>query len=270
MVRGQRLNPYRMALRQAAVLLVMPVVVLTTTYALFSQQLTINGSASSVAYVSNNYTTATYTKTQTGTGPYTYSIAMTIKNNGATSITAWQVTFNLPPGMTGLTCPSSVVCTQNATTVTLKNGTGNGTIITLSTTSFSFSFTTTAASYTLQNVTISATYATTFQTVAGLTVTASLGTKSGGAYPLTMTITNNSGQSMSGWQVTIPTSKTCTAITGLPSGVTSVCGAGLITLTANTVTIASGASYGFSTPLPLISVSGTMTINGTVAVKGKA
>ena len=63
----------------------------------------------------------TYTKTTTGTGPYTYTLnPTTIKNNGVTSITAWQFTFDLPPGMTTLTCPTSVVCSQTATTVTVK------------------------------------------------------------------------------------------------------------------------------------------------------
>jgi hypothetical protein len=172
---------------------------MSTGYALFSQQLSINAATSSVAYVSTQYTTVAYTKTMTGTGPYSYSFSpMTIKNNGVTSITAWQVTFNLPPGMTGLSCPGTVVCTQNATTVTIKNGAGNGTIATGGTTSFSFSFSSTTVNYTLQNVMISATFATTYETITGLTVVATTGKKTGGKYPLTVTISNNSGQSTAG------------------------------------------------------------------------
>ena len=259
--RGQR----QILLRQIGLLLVVPILVMSTGYALFSQQLTVNGAASSVAYVSNQYTTMKYTKTITGTGPYTYTLnPTTIKNNGVTSITAWQFTFDLPPGMTTLTCPTSVVCSQTATTVTVKNGASNGTIATGATRTFSFSFKSTANKYTLQNVAISATFSTAYQTIAGLTVVATAGPKSGGSFPLTVTITNNSGQPISGWQVTIPTTRTCTPT--LPSGITYTCTTSLLTFTGAAIGIAAGAQYQFNS-----SVTTTMTtwVTTGAAVKGK-
>lgn len=263
---ARRLRTFRPLIRQLSLLLAVPLLVMSTGYALFSQQLSVTTAASSVAYVSSQYTTVTYTKTMTGAGPYTYTMnPMTIKNNGVTSITAWQVTFDLPPGMTGLSCPGTVICSQNATTVTIKNGAGNGTIAKNATRSFSFSFVSTALRYTLQNVTISATFATTYETISGLTVVATKGKKTGGKYPLTVTITNNSGQSISGWRVTIPVTTTCTST--VPAGITYTCTATVLTYTGTAIGIASGAQYQFTTS---VTYSPNSWVTTGAAVKGKA
>ena len=263
---NRRLERHRPLLRQLSLLLVLPVVVMSGSFALFNQQLSVNATGASVAYVSNQYTTVTYTKTMTGTGPYTYTFSpMIIKNSGVTSITAWQVTFDLPPSMTSLTCPGTVVCSQNATTVTIKNGAGNGTITSGATTSFNFSFVSTAANYTLQNVNISATFATTYQTIAGLTVVATAGKKTGGKYPLTVTITNNSGQSISGWQVTVPVASSCTST--VTTGVTYSCTATVLTYTGAAIAIANGAQYQFATS---VTYSSNNWVTTGAAVMGKA
>lgn len=249
----------------------MPIVAMATSYALFSQNLTVNGNETSVAYVSNNYTTWTYTKAATlAAGIYTYRLnPFVIKNNGVTSITAWQVTFVVPTDTTAITCPTTVTCTINNTThvVTIKRTVtiAKGATSTINNTANSIRFTTATANYIPQSVNVSATYATTYVAIPGLTVVATRGTKVGGAFPLSVTITNNSGQPISGWKVTVPTTRTCTST--VPAGVTYTCTTTVLTYTGAAVGIANGGQYTFNT-----TVTTTMTTWTTsgAAVTGKA
>ena len=249
----------------------MPLVVMGSSFALFSQTLTINGNQSSVAYVSNNYTKWTYTKAATfAAGIYTYRLnPFVITNNGVTSITAWRVQFTVPNDTTAITCPTTVTCTINNTThvvtITRTVTIAAGASSTINNTGNSIRFTTATANYIPQNVVVSATYSTAYSTIAGLTVVATAGPKSGGAFPLTVTISNNSGQPISGWRVTIPTTRTCTST--VPAGVTYTCTTTVLTYTGAAVGIASGAQYQFNT-----TVTTTMTTWNTsgAAVQGKA
>lgn len=268
---GKKSRKSHPLLRQFGLLFAMPALITGTSYALFSQTLTVDGSGTLPQYVSNNYTTVTYTKTASLAGStYTYTInPMTIKNNGVTGITAWTVTFKVPADVTSVTCPTSITCSLNTTTdiVTLSDTVAvaaGGTNV-VNSSSRPIKFSTTTANYVLQDVTISATYSTAYATIAGLTVVATAGTKSGGAFPLTVTITNNSGQPISGWQVTVPTTKTCTST--VPTGVTYTCSNSVLTYTGAAVAIANGAQYQFNT-----TVTTTMTTWTTsgAAVKGKA
>ena len=268
---GKQSRHKRPLLRQLSLLLAMPLFITGVSYALFSQTLTINSNGQLPQYVSNNYTVWTYTKTATLAGStYTYKLnPFVITNKGVTSITAWQVTFSVPNDTTAITCPSTVTCSINNTThvvtITRTVTIAAGAASTINNTSNSIRFTTTTANYALQNVTVSATYSTAYATITGLTVVATAGTKSGGAFPLTVTITNNSGQDISGWKVTVPTTKTCTST--VPTGVTYTCTASVLTYTGAAVAIANGAQYQFNT-----TVTTTMTTWRTTgaAVKGKA
>lgn len=268
---SRRFEKHRPLLRQLGLLLSMPVVMIGVSYALFSQNLTLNGNQSSVAYVSNNYTKWTYTKTATlASGKYTYKLnPFVITNNGVTSITAWKVTFTVPADTTAITCPTTVTCSINNTThvvtITRTVTIAAGASSTINNTTNSIRFITATANYIPQNVNVSATYSTAYAAIAGLTVVATAGTKSGGAFPLTVTITNNSGQSISGWQVTIPTTRTCTST--VPAGVAYTCTNTVLTYTGAAVSIANGAQYTFNT-----SVTTNMTTWTTTgaAVKGRA
>lgn len=250
----------------------MPVFMMSTAYALFSQQLSIDATGASVSYVSNQYMTMTYTKIASLAGStWTYSMnPVTIKNNGVTSVTAWQTTFTVPADAPTPTCSAAVVCTRSGTTVTVKNGAGNGTIASGGTVTFTMSFTTTTAAYTLQNVTISGTFATTFQTITGLTVTITAGTstKKGATWTWkpTITVTNNSGQALSGWQVVVTPWSTAYAVTStMPAGISFTASATQLTFTS-TNALASGASYQF---IPTITTN-TASWSPTATVQGKA
>ncbi len=261
----------RSTLRQLIMLLTMPLLLVSTTYALFNQELSINASGSGVSYVSNNYTLMTYNKTATQAGStWTYSLSpVTIKNNGVTSITAWQVVFDIPSDAPMPTCASTVLCTKSGTKVTVKNGAGNGTLTAGGSTTFSLSFTTATAAYTLQNVVISATYDTAFQTIAGLSVTISnTGSKVKGIWTWTptITVTNNSGQSLSGWQVTVtPWSTSYSVASTMPSGLSFTTSSTQLVFTS-TNTIANGTSYQFT---PTIKTGSISNWNPSASVKGR-
>ena len=270
MVGTRRFRKDRVLIKYIATLLMIPVLMVSAGYALFSQNLTINATTDIVSYVSNQYMTVTYTKTATlATGLYTYKLTpMVIKNNGVTGVTAWQVSFTVPADMSAMACPTATTasCSQAGTTVTIKNGTGNATIATGATRSITgFSFKSATAAYTPQNVIISGTFATTYTAITGLTVVAVAGTRSGSTFPLTVTISNNSGQPISGWKVTVPTTKTCTST--VVTGVTYTCTTTVLTYTGAAVAIAAGAQYQFNT-----TVTTTMTTWTTsgAAVTGKA
>lgn len=256
--------------------MMVPLLMIGTGYALFSQDLSVDATGSIVSYISNQYMTVTYTKTATfATGLYTYTLSpMVIKNNGVTGVTAWQVSFTVPSDMSAMVCPTgtTAVCSQVGTTITIKNGTGNATIATGATRSITgFSFKSATAAYTIQNVVISGTFATTYVAITGLTVAINRGTstKNGSTYtwtPVTVTVTNASGQPLSGWQLGVtPWASTSTVASTLPSGLSYTTTTSKLTITS-TNPIADGTSYQFT--MTITNRSSTWTPVG--AVTGKA
>ena len=184
---------------------------------------------------------ATYTKTETPQGNntlYTFN-PTTIRNIGVTGVTAWQFKFDVPADTTQLTCPATVTCTRSVNTVTIVNGAGNGTVAAGANTTFNFSFVSVTPRYVLQNVFISGTFASTYQTIPGLTINRAAGasTRKGSTYtfPYTFTVTNASGQNLSAWQAV------CTW-TNLPTTST-------ISTTVNYVTAAANITFSSKTSL---------------------
>lgn len=273
---GTRSRHGRPLLRQLSLLLAMPLFITGISYALFSQTLTINSDSQLPQYVSNNYTVWTYTKAATLSGStYTYRLnPFVITNNGVTSITAWKVMFTVPADTTAITCPTTVTCSINNTThvvtITRTVTIAAGAASTINNTSNSIRFTTATANYVPQNVDVSATFSTSYVAIPGLTVVVSFGTRVGTSTPINMTITNASGQDISGWQVAVPVNRRCTNVTGLPTGVTYACTTTRLTLTGTAVSIPDGSTYSFTAPLPNAVTSAAYSINGTVTVTGKA
>lgn len=253
-------------LRHIVTLLVIPVLLTSaTTYALFSTNLTINGDTADPVYVATQYLKMTYTKTITQvSGKWNYSIPITIRNNGPTSVTAWQLIIDLPADFTNRTCPTSVVCSMSGQTLTINNGSGNGTIAKNSTRSFTISFRTLDRYYTLQNIYVSGTNIAGYQTITGLTVARAQGarTRVGGVYqwPITYTITNSSGFDLSSWQITVPWT-TARSVVSLDPGVTYVVSGSSLLITS-TQPIVDGEVYVLSGVFG--STSTTWTIGGTI------
>ncbi len=234
--------------RNIMMLMIFPICMVAVTYALFSQNLSINGATSSVAYVSNQSLMMTYAKTQTGTSPYTYTIGMTLKNGSTTNTTVWQVDFTVPPDTSTITCPATVTCTLNGTTLTILSNTNGAIAKNGGSIVVSFSFKTATTAYTLQDVATYANYNITYATKVGLTVNVSVGARTGssGAYtwPVTVTITNDFSQPLGGWRVAIKPWESTYVKSGLPAGVTA---SGTTTLTLTGANeLATGAVYQFT------------------------
>lgn len=238
------------------------------SYALFSQDLSVNATPSIPLYVSSQYLLFTYTKTVTTVGSLkNYSIPITVRNNGPTSVTAWQIKFDLPSDFTNRTCPGTVTCTMASTTLTIVNGSGNGTIASGATRTFTISFRTATADYTLQNVYVSGTYIAGFQTISGLTVSVSQGTRTrvGSVYqwPVTFTVTNSSAFTLSAWQITVPWT-TARSVVSMPAGVSYTTNSTQLLITS-TQPIDPGDTYIFTPTLGSTSQNWTVTatIKGT-------
>lgn len=260
-----RYHRRRVLFRHILMLLTIPVLLMSGSYALFSQDLSINATQAAPLYVSSQYLLVTYTKTLTNVaGVKRYSVAFTVRNNGPVSVTAWQLKFDLPPDFTTFTCTTSVVCSNVGVAETINNGTGNGTIARNATRSFTITFRTALTDYTLQNVYISGTYISGFQTITGLTVTRLQGTRTrvGSVYqwPITYTITNASGYELSAWRITVPWT-TARSVISLPPDVNYVVNGSSLLITS-TAPIADDEVYIVSGVFG--STSSSWTIGGTI------
>lgn len=222
MTRDRRHHPL---LRSIVLLMIVPLCMVGGTFALFSQNLSTNATTSSVAYVSNQSLMMTYTKTQSGTTPFTYTIAMTLKNNFTSNTTVWQVDLTVPADASTITCPATVTCTLTGTKLTVLSNTNGAITRNGGTLAVSFSFKTATTAYTFQSVNTYANYAASYATIAGLTVNTSVGARTGasGAYtwPVTFTITNNSAKPLIAWRVVMAPWASTYVVSGLPTGVTS-------------------------------------------------
>ncbi len=110
-------------------LISIPFVLSSTGYALFSQQLSVTGTATKPAYASSENLSVSYVKTITSSnGSWNYQISVTIKNNGTNGVTAWQSQFSLPSDFSALSCTNSL-CSQSGTTNTAKIPVSTGLLI---------------------------------------------------------------------------------------------------------------------------------------------
>lgn len=239
--------------RHVATLVAIPLALTSVGYALFTQQLSVQGAGKGVAYNSSQNLVVTYTKTVTQQGAqYLYNLNVTIKNNGTVATAGWQVLFDLPSDYTQLVC-NSATCTPSGSRVTAVNTTSNGTIGTGSQTSFTLSFLTANSKYSLQNIAVSGVGAPTYQVVSGLTATHTTGavTKVRGTnfWPYTFTIRNNSGRVITSWRLTINNWQTGdNKIQTMASTVNYVTGTNSLVISSKT-SIANGSTFQFTASL---------------------
>lgn len=243
----------RMVLKNILLLLVIPLAVSSTGYAIFSQQLTVTGDSANVDYHATQHLDLSYTKSVSPSGQnWTYTMSpMTVKNNGTLSTLTWQVTFDLPSDATGFSC-TNANCSQNGVTVTATNTGSNGTIAPSSSTNFSCTFTTADPIYTLQNVTVSGTLELVYETMSGLTVGYTTGTRTKTAnwyyWPYTFTVTNNSGNNLRAWRVTASWNSTSNAVSSMDSTVNYTTSATQLTITSKTG-LNNGSNFQFNATL---------------------
>ncbi len=250
-------------LRQMAILLSIPLTISGVGYALFTQNLSVNTTAIKPAYTSSQGLRVTYTSTVTASGQtWTHTLnPITITNYGSVGVSAWQFVFTLPSGYSNLACTSGT-CTANGNVITMVNTT-NGTINPGGSVTVSLSFRTTLTRYTLQDVNISGTYVPVYQTMSGLTVSRTVGTrtKSGQWYrwPYTFTIVNNTGQTLNGWRITAtPWNTTTTRVFSVTATVNYVSGASSLVMT-RAGTFTSGTNYVFVANLESTDINWALT-----------
>jgi len=233
-------------------LVAIPVVVTSTGYAAFSQNLSTHGTGTLPGYTTANSLSMTYTTSSSlSAGVYTYTIHPTLTYGGRSTITDWQMKFDLPADFTNLDCVDAV-CSSSGQTVSAVNTGSNGTIAAGGQVTFTVSFQTASANYVLQNIDISGTEALVWHTIRGMNVTRTQGdqTFSGGYYltPYTITVSNNSGLNLSAWRVQADWDPATNTVSSVPGGVTYSTSATLLTI-MSTSGLANGASYQFTATL---------------------
>lgn len=192
--------------RHIVMLLAVPLVLTSTGYALFSQELSVNTTTSFPTYTTSNNMAFTYTTTLGSAGQKTvFDITGTVTNQGTNSVSSWVVMFDMPSDYSNFSCGGTVSCSTNGVAATINNGSGNGTIAAGNSVNFTVSFRSSLTSYNLQNMSVAGTAPAQYQPMTGLTVSISHGssTKSKGTYywPYTFTVTNNSGNAIQGWHI---------------------------------------------------------------------
>lgn len=249
--------------RQMAILIAVPLALTSVGYAIFTQNLAINTSTIKPAYSSSQGLRVTYSRTVTAAGQnWTHTLnPITITNNGAIGVTAWQFVFTLPSGYSNLSCTGGT-CTANGNIITMVNTT-NGTINPGGSVTVSLSFRTSLTRYTLQDVSISGTYAPVYQTMSGLTVSRTVGTrtKSGQWYrwPYTFTVVNNTGQTIQGWRIiATPWNTSSNRVNSITATVNYVSGATSLTMTRS-ASFPTGTNYVFTANLESTDINWALT-----------
>lgn len=201
--RHKRYNP----IKHALLLLAVPILVASSGYALFSQQLSIDASTAKPAYSRSQNLLLTYDKVVTvyNANRWEFNLTFTVANQGTSGIDSWHLTFNIPSNANAFKCFDDTVCTNTSGAVVVDNGSSTGIIPAGSSVDFTMRFRLTTDTYTLQNIDISGTFAPVYQTMSGLTVSYTVGTRNRhqGVYYwyYTFTVTNNTGQNLSAWRI---------------------------------------------------------------------
>lgn len=249
-------------IRHVLMLTAIPLVLMGTGYALFSQQLSVDADANKPDYTASQNLLLTYTRSVTPQGQsWTYNIGVTIKNNGTSAVSAWQATFSLPGDYSNVSC-TNATCSQASGVNTAVNTGTNGTIAAGGTVTFNFSFRSGSQTYVFTAITVSGTLPPTYQTVTGLTVLAVAGarTKAGKWYtwPYTFTVTNASGQNLAGWRILIPWNTSSNQVASMPTTVNYVQAASQLTIMSKQA-INSGTNFQFVANLSSTSSTWVMT-----------
>jgi hypothetical protein len=250
--------------KHVILLVTIPLALMSSGYALFSQHLSVNANATEPVYTSSQNLSVSYTKVvAAAAGKWQYTITVKIKNNnGVKSTSSWQSTFSLPAGFSNTSC-TNASCTQASNTNTAVNTGTNGTIAAGATLTYTLVFRAASQTYRFTNIGISGVLVPTYSPVSGLTVSASVGTrtKSGKwfVYPYTFTVTNNSGQNLDGWRILIPWNTSTNQVGSMPTTVNYVETSTQLTILSKQA-INNGTNFQFTASLD--STSSTYVLSG--------
>jgi hypothetical protein len=185
-------------------LLAAPLLLLGLGYAVYGQDLSINGKSNKPAYTATPNGSMSYTLTKTPSGGVTiYDFVITVKNISPDQVVGWQVKFDLPADFTQASCATSVTCSTNNQTAIINGGSTTGAISPNGgTVSFTYTFRSANPNYRLQNIYVIVS-GDTFKTISGLTVSATR-TAGGGlsaSNTYRFTVTNSSGATVKMWRI---------------------------------------------------------------------
>lgn len=148
-----------------------PLVLMSTGYALYSQRLNVEGSVTKPAYSMGQKMLFTYTSVVTQSGSkWNYTINGTMRNNGTTSTESWSLKYDLPAGTSTPAC-TSVTCTMSGVTVTVASQVANNAIAPGGTAAFTMTFSLTTPTYQLANIVTAAVLPVQYAAYTGLTAT---------------------------------------------------------------------------------------------------
>lgn len=262
-----RSRRHKAAIRDIVMILAIPLALMSTGYALFTQKLTVTASTSGVTYTSSQNLSVRYSKTVTQSGgSWNYSLLFTVTNGGTGSIGSWQVGYDLPTGTTNHVC-TSVTCAQTGMVVTANSTVSNGTLAPGGQTTFTVTFTAPLQRSVLQNLKISGLYASTYQAIPGLTMTATPGarTKVKNYYywPYTIVVSNNSAFNVGNWRITASWSS-ANAVRTMPTTVNYTTTTSQIIITSKT-SVAKGATFQF---VPSLGSTSTSWVLSNYVIEG--
>ena len=167
----------RPILKHVAMLIVIPLALTGTGYALFSQQLSVTANSTAPEYTSSQNLSVNYDKNVAAVGQdWEYTISARIRNNGTADTTSWQSTFSLPEDYSNVNCVDAL-CSQPNGVLSAANTGANGTIAANDTLTYSFTFRSTEQNYRFTSLGVSGTLAPAYAPVSGLTVLASAGAR---------------------------------------------------------------------------------------------
>lgn len=198
--------------RSIVIALILPILVIGGGYALFSQNLSIQGTATaevSSAQAPSLQFAWTMQKWQSN-GVWSYNVTGQVKNTGTIAATGWTITVTLPSTITGLNCWNGD-CSITSTSLMIQNMNYNGSINPGATADFGMSFTANSDTVSFSNYMVKGdspqTVSNNLSSINGLTVKMVYdnGWQANGGYvtQYTVMVTNNSGTKVKTWRTEV-------------------------------------------------------------------
>lgn len=266
MVRRHRL----INLRTFLVASLIPLFLVGAGYALFSQNLSLQGKGTAVVSPSSSSGLAvawTRSVWQSGSN-WSYNMNGTVTNNGAVVSTSWEIVVQLPASITGVSCWGGD-CTLSGTTLTIANLSYNGSIAPGSSITLGVSFTSSSGVVSFDNATIGAgsSNEADFIVTNGLTATMTFQNQwqSGSNYvkQYNVVVANTSAIKVKAWRIEVSNWSNAThSVAGIWNADYTSEPARLIMTSQSSLNAGSTANFGVQLSVPSSTWSPTFIVKG--------
>ncbi|GEM_PF-2064364 len=198
------------SLRAFLVAGIVPLLLVSVGYALFSQNLSLQGKGTAVVDTvpPSGGLVATWVRNMWQSGSnWSYNMNGTVSNTGTTPSSTWEIIVQLPASVTGLSCWGAD-CTLQGTTLTIANLSYNGVIAPGGSTTLGVSFVSSSNAVTFNDAVIIANgTGAQFAEISGLTATMTLQNQwqSGSSYvkQYNVSVTNATGSNVKAWRIKV-------------------------------------------------------------------